>query len=197
MLAVPLGLGVWIGLTLLSDYWNWATSAGQIFAWEMAFFLAVLIWPLSVRSISRQFWHQKHRFAAVTLGNRNESTPRIRLTIGQRLVRLVVLLLGGVLLLLLVGPQEITVGMLQGLKFVSFGSASLWSALKIAGYLVMAILLVPVLLISDRMLRKLPAGNPRRHQLEIRLNWYTAATAGWVVSLLLGFIFSWLILSTL
>lgn len=107
----PLGLGIWIGLLFLSDYWNWGTSSGQIFAWEMAFFLAIFIWPLSVRSISRQF-----RFSFV--------------------------------------PERIKAC-------------------------------------------KLPAGDPRRHPLEVRLNWYAAATAGWMVSLLLGFVFSWLILSTL
>ncbi|MGW8484388.1 hypothetical protein ACWGJP_14745 [Microbacterium sp. NPDC055903] len=200
VIVVPLAIGAWIGLILLAERLELDLTANEVFAWMLAAVVAFLLWPLTLAATRRLFWANRLRKpgdAVPVMGTPLPSVPRIEVTIGDRLTRIAVFVLGALGLLVISGSQEITAVLTDGLGSVSSGSRSAWLALQLAVFLLLFALLFPVLWATDRMLKRVPRDDPRRRALEIRQDWYLAAVTAWVACLVLGYLFAYLILTRL
>lgn len=199
-LGVPLGLGAWIGLVLLADRLNVDISADEIFSWMIAAATALLLWPLAMWGLRRQLWQRRSTAAGDEGpwgGGPAPAVPAVRLTAGDVAGRAAVVIVGGAALFLLCGSRPITILLLQALASGSAGTRSAWTLLQLAAFLLTMAVALPTLIITDRALRRVPPGAPGRLALEQRQNWYYAAAVSWVACLLVGFIFSSLVLTRL
>ncbi|MFJ3959203.1 hypothetical protein [Arthrobacter sp. NPDC090010] len=200
LLGVPLLLAGWIALIFLAEQLGWDIGPNQIFAWEIAALVALLLWPLAIRGSLRQFWHNRGRRPDQVAEWGSEPTapvPTVPLNWGQRLGRVLVMFLGGAGLLAICGPQEVSLLVLHALGAVSVGPNSLWKALQLVTFLLLLALLLPLIALTERSLRKHPKGSQGRFRLEVQQHWYLAAVTAWVICVAMGLMFSWLILAYL
>ena len=200
VIGVPAMLGSWIGLVLLGADLDWGLSANQVFAWELAAVVAVVLWPPAIRGSQRQFWHQRGRRPDQVTAWGSEPTapvPKIALSWGERFGRAALVLLGGVGILAICGPQEVSLLALRALGVVSIGPASLWGALQLVTFLLLMALLLPVMALTERSLRRHPRGSEERFRLEVQQHWYLAAVTAWVICVAMGLMFAWLVLAYL
>lgn len=200
VVGVPAFIGSWIGLLFLGEHLDWGLSADQVFAWELAAVVAVVLWPLAIRGALRQFWHQRGRRPDQVTAWGSEPTtpaPRVPLSVGQRFARVAVVLLGGAGILAICGPQEVSLLVLRALGVVSIGPASLWGALQLVTVLLLMALFLPVLALTERSLRRHPHGSEERFRLEVQQHWYLAAVTAWVICVAIGLMFAWLVVAYL
>lgn len=198
LVGVPAVLGLWIGLVLLADRIGVDMSANQVFAWILATIVALLLWPLMVRALNRWFWHRRTRpDDAVGPGTRTAPPPRVPLGAGTAALRIAVLVIGALALLLVCGPQEVAAAISGAIGSASAGPASAWALVQLGAFLLTMALLLPVLLLTDRVLRRTPADSPDRLAVELRQNWYAAAATAWAAAAVMGFLFANLVLQRL
>ncbi|MDP5228184.1 MULTISPECIES: hypothetical protein [Arthrobacter] len=198
--GVPLLLGAWIGLVLLGEDRGWGQSANQVFAWEIAAMMALVLWPLAIRGSHRQFWHNRGRRPHEVAEWGSEPTapvPKVPLRPGQWIGRATVVVLGGAGILAVSGPQEVTLLILRALGVESIGPDSVWGALQLVTVLLLMGLLLPVMALTERSVRRHPKGSQERFRLEVQQHWYLAAVTAWVISVAMGLMFSALILAYL
>lgn len=196
--AVPALLFLWIGLVLWLDDASAEVSANQIFAWMIAAIVAVVLWPITLNA-----FHRMMHDASVNprsegrLGRKYPRVPSGEWTVAQQFGRGLIVVLGGIALLAVCGPQEITLALLRGISAISPGERVSWASLQFLAFVFVMITLLPGFLLMDRQLRRLPRDDPGRPALQVRQSWYLGATLAWVACVMLGFLFGWAILATL
>jgi len=200
VVVVPVALAAWIGLIFLADRFEMDLTANEVFAWLIAAVVAFVLWPITLRATRRLFWRQRHR----RIGDPDPAedvpgppVPKVRVTPGDRLGRITVVIVGGLALLLISGSQEVTTLLTVGIAAASSGPRSAWLLLQLAVFLLLLALFFPVLWLTDRTLRSVLPADPRRQALEVRQDWYLAAVTAWVACLVLGYVFAYLVLTRL
>ncbi|WP_424936543.1 MULTISPECIES: hypothetical protein [Bacteria] len=198
--GVPFVLAAWIGLIFLAEHLELNLTANEVFAWLLAVIVASVLWPIALRATHRLFWGQRQRKLGgpdPAKGVPGPPVPKVGVTRGDRLGRITVVVLGGLALLVISGSQEITALLTVGIGSASSGPRSAWLLLQLAVFLLLFALFLPALWLTDRVLRKVPRTDPRRMALEIRQDWYLAAVTAWVMCLMLGYLFAYLVLTRL
>jgi hypothetical protein len=196
VVGVPLVIAAWIGLILLGERFELGLTANDVLSWLIAAVVALGLWPLAIRGSHRQLWHYRGRRPGEKIRWGTEPTapvPRVRWTVGEQFARVVILVLGAVALLALCGPQ-VTLALAGGLDLISAGVRSWWSALHLVAFVLTFALALPVLWLSDRRLRGIPRDDPEFARRSVVQNWYYAAALAWAMSVLLGFLFGFMIL---
>ncbi|UOQ90232.1 hypothetical protein MUN74_04745 [Agromyces endophyticus] len=194
--GMPLCLGAWIGLVVLGARLDWPFTANEIFAWLAAALVALVLWPITAYGAQRQVWHFRARRPDESMRWGAEPTapvPKVPLTVGERWARAAILFVGAAALLAICGPQQVTLALLGALDAASAGARSWWLALQFGAFLLMAALIVPVLWLTDRRVRRLPADSSERTRFAVVQAWYLGAAIGWVMSAVVGFVIALMI----
>lgn len=200
VVGVPALLAAWIGLIFLFERLGLSITANELLGWLIAVVVAVLLWPLALRATIRMFWNSRQhpRGTPARWGSeRLPAPPRVAVGPGDRALRIVVLILGGLGLVAVCGPSRIPLALLSGLDAVSSGGRSWWAALQLGAFVLVFALMLPTLWITGRALRTVPRDDPRRLGLELRQTWYASASTAWVICALLGMVFAWLVITRL
>ena len=196
--GVPALLAAWIGLLFLAEGAGLSMTANEVFAWLLATLVALVLWPLSLRTTYRLFGSERQRRLGEPRPPRGAPlSPAPSTAPGDRLGRIAVVALGAIALVLICGSQQVTALLTQGIGAASSGPRSAWLLLQLAVFVLLFALFLPVLGLTDRALRHVALADPRRQVLEARQHWYLAAVTAWVTCLVLGYLLAYLVLTRL
>jgi len=190
----------WFGILVAADRAGTPADPDRVMAWILAVLDALVLWPLALRGARRYVWRRmEHRDEPAEPWGRRvlPPVPPAPVTVPDALGRVAVVVIGALAIAAACGPQEVTRVLVGGLLAASVGPASAWALLRLAAFVLQALLLFPVLWASERGLRNVQAGTAAHRLLLVRRNWYLGAAVGWVASLGVGFVLSWALLVTL
>lgn len=181
--AAAVGLTLWLGTVLIAARAGWPVDADQVLAWIVACFVAGVMWPVAIAGFQRRLWNRRNFTAGAKAEQRSDPIPKIRLSLGERIVRVLVLATGAALILAICGPQEVTAEVLGSINAASAGRRS-------AGALVQ--LLTFVFWVVGFLVVELALGGRRQEDAEedlrreVRNTWFSAAVGAWPVALMVG-----------
>ncbi|WP_147374443.1 hypothetical protein [Microbacterium sp. AG238] len=181
-------MAAWIGGLIAFDALGIPIQGGEWLGWLSAGLIAVAVWPLAGRRAHREFWAHQHHGA---------TPPKVSVTRPDRVLRILVMVIGAAGLVALCGPRNITLALAEVWQIIAPGGRSSNALLQLIGLLLCFVLMVPPMLFTQRSLRRTPRGHPDRLGLELRQNWYVSAATAWVCCLLLGLIVSFVLVNTL
>lgn len=187
VVAVPLALAAWIGGILLTKNAGIEMSPNQVFAWLMAAFTGLVLWPILRRRAYLEFWRAEH----------GGIPPKVAATTADAAVRTIVMAAGAVALIAICGPQDIVSALSAFWGTVAPGGRSSTAVLQLSALVLVVVLMVPALLVTGRSLRRASRDDPAYLGLQLRQNWYSSAALAWVGSLVIGILVGWLILTRL
>lgn len=195
LVGIPAVFALWFGLIMLADHLNVETTANEILTWIIAAITAIVLWPLGTRRLYRSF--RRNRVRSIAQRGTATQTPRVPLKFSDACGRIFTILVGAAALFLFCVSQQFTIGVQDLLAVGSSGRRSAWMLLQILTGALAVALLIPALWLTGRTLRGAQRGSPEHLRLELRQDWYAAATIAWALSLMSGFLFSNLILTLL
>ncbi|APF32952.1 hypothetical protein BO218_01005 [Microbacterium paludicola] len=181
-------MATWIGGLIAFHALGIPMQGDEWLGWVLAGLVAVAVWPLAGRRAHREFWAHQHGGA---------TPPKASVTAPDRVLRILVMVVGAVGLVALCGPRNITLALAEAWQIIAPGGRSSSALLQLIGLLLCFVLMVPPMLITQRSLRRTPRDHPDRLGLELRQNWYVSAATAWVCCLLLGLIVSFVLVKTL
>ena len=111
--------------------------------------------------------------------------------------RVVVRVIGTVALIAICGPQDIAAALSSLRNVAAPGYASSAALLQLVALVLGVVLLLPAMLVTGRALGHTPRDDPRYLDLQLRQNWYAAASMSWAGALVIGILFAWLVLAVL
>lgn len=187
VVTVPVVLAAWIGGILLLQSVGIEMSPNQVFAWLMAAFVGLVLWPVLRRRAHVEFWRSHD----------GDAPPKVPATRADAAVRAIVLIAGALALIAICGPQDIVSTLSAFWGSVAPGRRSSAALLQLAAFVLIAVLMVPAMIITDRALRRTARDDPAYLRLQVRQNWYASAAVAWVGSLIIGILIGWLILTRL
>lgn len=188
-LGIPLVLLAWIGGVFLVEGWGLRMSSTQVLAWILAAITGVVVWPLALRRLHHEFpSRQRQDVGASPRSGHAHHIPAP--ATGDAIVRAILVILGAVGIVALSGPLDIVAAVASAGATVSIGPRENGLLLQLIATIAIFILAAPALIATQRALRRMPADAPRRPAVEERQNWYFAAAAAWVISLLVGWLLS-------
>ncbi|WJM14649.1 hypothetical protein [Microbacterium arborescens] len=181
-------MAAWIGGLIAFNALGIPMTGVEWLGWVIAGLIAAAVWPLAGRRAHREFWARQHHGA---------TPPRAPATTPDRVLRILVMIIGAAGLVALCGPRNITLALAEAWQIIAPGGRSSSALLQLIGLLLCFALMVPPMLITQRSLRRTPRDHPDRLGLELRQNWYVSAATAWVCCLLLGLIVSFVLVKTL
>lgn len=131
-----------LGIQMQGDEW---------LGWVLAGLIALTVWPLAGRRAHREFWAHQHRGA---------TPPRASVTAPDRVLRILVMVVGAAGLVALCGPRNITLALAEAWQIIAPGGRSSSALLQLIGLLLCFVLMVPPMLITQRSLRRTPPRSP-------------------------------------
>ncbi|MEV7973901.1 hypothetical protein [Cellulomonas sp. NPDC089187] len=186
VVAVPASLAAVLGLLMLQERTgaDWGPEPfQQALSWWCAFLLAVTLWPLLLRAGHRAMWQSRVRASGARIALQgNPPVPRVHWGATGWTCRVAVVALGGLSIVLLSGPRQVTDALIGGLRTMS-GGLSIW-ALQIVPLLVMVGVLA-LLMLASRLAERRSAPQDRQ-AWQVREAWYWAAGVAWVCTVAIG-----------
>jgi ABC-type multidrug transport system fused ATPase/permease subunit len=147
----------------------------------------------------RWIWYIKNRYPYGHIpewgSEPTPPVPRIPLTVAQRLLRILILIVGALTLIVICGPLEVTRAIWSAVSFMGNGPASSGAFFQLMIYLIMFALLGALFLADSWLSKRRVLNETDQFAHDLRLNWYTAVITGWIQALLLGLLFAYMVIA--
>lgn len=155
-------MATWTGGLIAFDALGVPMQGDEWLGWVIAGLIAVAVRPLAGRRAHREFWARQHD---------GTTPPKASVTMPDRALRILVMVLGAAGLVALCGPRNITLALAEAWQVIAPGGRSSNALLQVIGLLLCFALVVPPMLITQRSLHRTPHSHPDRLGLELRQNW--------------------------